>query len=281
MADAPGEWANGQHVASGEPPGTTDAPDALVAPGAPGAASPSARGKPGTSRRSALKLLGAGVVGAAIGASATIVGGDALRRAVPPTLAVPPPLRFFNDAQARTITAMAERIFPKDSAGPGATDAHVVNYIDGRLAGAWGLGAKTYRQGPYVQPADSAHGFQLAMTPRDIYKFALAALDAYTTGKYGKSFDELTTQQQDDTLHALEGGTVDTFTTVSAATFFAMFRQNVVEGLFADPLYGGNFNLIGWRWVGFPGNPMAYGDPYGGLIDKFDTPYNVEPKPLE
>jgi gluconate 2-dehydrogenase gamma chain len=235
----------------------------------------------GTSRRSLLKLLGVGAVGAAVGAGATLVAGDTLRPGSLPAAVATPPLRFFNDAQARTITAMAERVFPKDSAGPGATDAHVVNYIDGRLAGAWGLGAKTYRQGPYAQPADSGHGFQLAMTPRDIYKDALAALDAYTNRKYSKSFDELTTQQQDDTLHALEGGTVDTFTTVPAATFFAMFRQNVVEGLFADPLYGGNFNLIGWRWVGFPGNPMAYGDPYGGLIDKFDTPYNVEPKPLE
>jgi gluconate 2-dehydrogenase gamma chain len=235
----------------------------------------------GTSRRSVLKLLGAGAVGVAVGAGTTLVAGDRIRPASAPATVAAPPLRFFNDAQARTIAAMAERIFPKDASGPGATDAHVLNYIDGRLGDAWGLGAKTYRQGPYIQPADSGHGFQLAMTPRDVYKDALVALDAYTARQYGKSFAELTAQQQDDTLHALEQGKVDTFTTVPAATFFAMFRQNVVEGLFADPLYGGNFNLIGWRWVGFPGNPMAYGDPYGNFIDKFDTPYNVEPKPLE
>ena len=82
-------------------------------------------------------------------------------------------------------------------------------------------------------------------------------------------------------LHALEQGKVDTFTAIPAAQFFAMFRQNVLEGLFADPLYGGNANLVGWKWIGFPGDPMAYGDPYGKLIDKFDTPYNVEPKPLQ
>jgi len=68
---------------------------------------------------------------------------------------------------------------------------------------------------------------------------------------------------------------------VGLQQFFAIFRQNVLEGLFADPLYGGNANLIGWKWIGFPGDPMAYGDPYGKLIDKFDTPYNVEPKPLQ
>jgi gluconate 2-dehydrogenase gamma chain len=235
----------------------------------------------GPSRRSLLKVIGAGAVGVAVGAGATLVAGDAVRTGAPQAGVFPLPLRFFNDAQAQTITAMAERIFPKDATGPGATDAHVLNYIDGRLSGAWGLGAKTYRQGPYVQPADSGHGFQLAMTPRDVYKDALSAIDAYCNRQYGKSFAELTAQQQDDVLHALADGKVDTFTTVPAATFFAMFRQNVVEGLFADPLYGGNFNLIGWRWIGFPGNPEAYGDPYGNLIDKFDTPYNVEPKPLE
>lgn len=248
-----------------------------------GSAAPAPAAGPvrGTSRRSLLKLLGAGAVGAAVGAGVTLAAGDAARIGTAPTAATAPPLRYFNDAEAQTITAMAERIFPMDAAGPGATDARVLNYIDGRLSGAWGLGAKTYRQGPYLQPADSGHGFQLAMTPRDIYKDALAAIDAYCNRQYGKSFAALSAQQQDDTLHALEQGKVDTFTTVPAATFFAMFRQNVVEGLFADPLYGGNFNLIGWRWIGFPGNPMAYGDPYGNFIDKFNTPYNVEPKPLE
>jgi gluconate 2-dehydrogenase gamma chain len=277
MADRQDEFSRG--TSTDLPGGQERSAPASVTTAPPGAQSPDP-GR-GTSRRSLLKLLGAGAVGAAVGAGVTLVAGDNLRPASSPAAVATPPLRFFNDAQARTITAMAERIFPKDSVGPGATDAHVINYIDGRLAGAWGMGARTYRQGPYLQPADSGHGFQLAMTPRDIYKDALAALDAYTNAKYAKPFDNLSTQQQDDTLHALDGGTVDTFTIVPAATFFAMFRANVVEGLFADPLYGGNFNMIGWRWIGFSGNPMAYGDPYGNFIDKFDTPYNVEPKPLE
>jgi gluconate 2-dehydrogenase gamma chain len=157
----------------------------------------------------------------------------------------------------------------------------VLDYIDGRLVSAWGLGGRTYRQGPYFAPQDSGHGLQTPMTPRDIYLDALAALDAYCQRQFGTTFDQASSSQQDDALHALEQGKVDTFTTISSAQFFAIFRQNVLEGLFADPLYGGNANLIGWKWIGFPGDPMAYGDPYGKLIDKFDTPYNVEPKPLQ
>ena len=239
--------------------------------------------KPRTSRRSFLKVAGGGVAGAVVGGAAvgtylTQVGG---RPATAP--AVTPvhfPLRFFTDAQALVITAMAERIFPHDETGPGATDAHVLNYIDGRLVSAWGLGAKTYRQGPFFAAQDSGHGLQTPMTPRDIYKDALDALDTYCTHQFGSSFDQLQASQQDGVVHMLEQGTVDTFTTVPAARFFALFRQNVLEGLFADPLYGGNYHVIGWKWVGFPGDPEAYGDPYGHLIDKFNLPYNVEPQPL-
>lgn len=275
MADPPSGRASGHDLGAQADAHGSSTPEAPGAPPAP------ASGTRSASRRSLLKLLGAGAVGVAVGAAVTVTAGDAIRSGIAPAAGAPPPLRFFNDAQARAITAMAERMFPRDAAGPGATDAHVVNYIDGRLTSPWGVGAKTYRQGPYAVAADNGHGWQLAMTPRDVYKDALLALDAYCARQYSKSFDALTAQQQDDTLHALEQGKVDTFVVVPAATFFAMFRQNVVEGLFADPLYGGNNNLIGWRWIGFPGNPMAYGDPYGRLIDKFDTPYNVEPKPLE
>jgi gluconate 2-dehydrogenase gamma chain len=254
--------------------------------GAPPAAQPEGAArpaKPGPSRRAFLKVAGVGVAGAVVGGAATYGATVALQPAASPgpTPAPPPPLRFFNDAQARTITAMAERIFPHDATGPGATEAHVVNYIDGRLVSAWGQGARIYRQGPYFQPTDTGHGAQSPMTPRDIYKDALDALDAYCTRQFNQPFDTLQPSQQDAVLHALEQGTIDTFTTVTAARFFAIFRQNVLEGLFADPLYGGNANLIGWRWVGFPGDPMVYGDPYGRLIDKFNTPYNVEPKPLQ
>jgi hypothetical protein len=67
------------------------------------------------------------------------------------------PLRFFNSVQAAVITAMAERIFPADSAGPGATDAHVVDYIDGQLAGDWGWGGRMCLKGPFFVPETSGH----------------------------------------------------------------------------------------------------------------------------
>jgi gluconate 2-dehydrogenase gamma chain len=32
-----------------------------------------------------------------------------------------------------------------------------------------------------------------------------------------------------------------------------MFYDNVMEGLFADPIYGGNKDKAGWKMIGFPG----------------------------
>jgi len=188
------------------------------------------------------------------------------------------PLRFFNSAQAAVITAMAERIFPADSTGPGATDAHVVDYIDGQLAGDWGWGGRMYLQGPFPTPETSGHGWQVPMNPRDTYSDALAALDSYCQQNYKNSFDQLKATTQDAILKNMEAGKIPM--SLSSDQFFAMFFENVKEGLFADPIYGGNYNMIGWKWVRFPGNPMAYGDPYATYIDQFNYPYNVAPKGL-
>ena len=59
-----------------------------------------------------------------------------------------------------------------------------------------------------------------------------------------------------------------------------MFLANVAEGLFADPIHGGNRDVEGWRWVRYPGDPMAYGDPYFYFFSSWHTPYDVEPRGL-
>ncbi|HEX2863394.1 MAG TPA: gluconate 2-dehydrogenase subunit 3 family protein, partial [Deinococcales bacterium] len=40
--------------------------------------------------------------------------------------------------------------------------------------------------------------------------------------------------------------------------FFDMLRQDVIEGVFCDPVYGGNRNLAGWKLVGYPGAQRGY-----------------------
>lgn len=40
--------------------------------------------------------------------------------------------------------------------------------------------------------------------------------------------------------------------------FFKMVLEDVYEGMFSDPVYGGNRDLAGWKLVGYPGAQRAY-----------------------
>jgi gluconate 2-dehydrogenase gamma chain len=70
---------------------------------------------------------------------------------------------------------------------------------------------------------------------------------------HGKPFAQLAPAQQDDVITALEHDRPNNFTWPSAQAFFAMLRTHTMEGMFADPVYGGNKDFSGWRLVGFPG----------------------------
>jgi gluconate 2-dehydrogenase gamma chain len=135
---------------------------------------------------------------------------------------------FLNDENAATVAAFAERLMPGAPGKPGARDAGVLNYIDLALAGAY---------------ADQ----------QDFYRRGLAALDAYCKKTFSKPFVELSPSQQDEVITALEQGKASEFTYPTAQAFFNAIRTHTMEGMFADPIYGGNKDFAGWKLVGFPG----------------------------
>jgi gluconate 2-dehydrogenase gamma chain len=200
--------------------------------------------------------------------------------------AAPPALRVLNAAEAAMVGAMADRVFPPDDESPGATAIGMVTYLDGQLAGDWGAGARLYRHGPFPEPPESGYGYQLPLTPRELYKHVLDRIDAHVKERHGgEALPALGHEEQDKLLADLEAGKVDLelghgpngFT---SADFFTIFLGNVSEGLFADPIHGGNKEVAGWKWIGYPGDPMAYGDPYFYFFSSWDTPYDVEPRGL-
>jgi gluconate 2-dehydrogenase gamma chain len=214
------------------------------------------------SRLSLLKRT-AGVAGAAA-AGGVLAAGEA--HAMPVAAeASPPPLRFFTQWEFDYVTAMAETIWPTDDLGPGAREGGVGNYIDGQLAGSWGQGHRFYLNGPFLQAQTSGHGWQVPMTPAEVYRAFLPGFDAYTKTTYGRPYTALPAAQQAQAL--------------TSADFFSMFRQNVLEGMLADPAYGGNREMVGWKWLRFPGDPMRRGDIYEQYIFT-RKPYPFEKKPL-
>ena len=139
---------------------------------------------------------------------------------------------FFNDDDAITMVAFTERLMPGAPGKPGATDVGVLNYIDLALAGAYS-------------------------DEQDFYRRGVAQLDAHCTKAYGKQFHRLTAAQQDEAITALEQGKAPEFVWPTAQAFFNTVRTHTMEGMFADPIYGGNKDFGGWRLIGFPGaQPM-------------------------
>jgi len=135
---------------------------------------------------------------------------------------------FLNHDHAATIAAFTERLMPGAPGKPGALDAGVLNYIDLALAGAY---------------ADL----------QDFYRRGLAQLDQYCRKSYRSPFAQLAAARQDEVIAALEAGKATGFTWPTAQEFFSTVRTHTMEGMFADPVYGGNKEFAGWRLVGFPG----------------------------
>jgi gluconate 2-dehydrogenase gamma chain len=44
---------------------------------------------------------------------------------------------------------------------------------------------------------------------------------------------------------------------LSARAFFGRLHAMTMEGFFADPIYGGNRDKVGWKLLGFPGVPSG------------------------
>jgi gluconate 2-dehydrogenase gamma chain len=231
-------------------------------------------------RMSRLRLLAAGAAGMA-GATAL---GNAPGRVTEVEAA--PRVRFFTNDEFALVTAMAEVIWPTDETGPGAKAAGVGFYIDGQLDGPWGRGDRWYMQGPFLQPADSGHGWQAPLVPRDAYRAALPSFDNYARVTYGAEFTLLPPNTQFQAMLDLASGKVQLqlggISAIAGPDFFTLFRQNVMEGMLADPSYGGNKDMVGWKFIGFPGDPMGRGDPYADWVFSDKTyPYEHRPTPLK
>src|SRR5439155_20449094 len=81
------------------------------------------------------------------------------------------PDQFFNIHEAETVDAIVSRILPGTADDPGAHEAGVVFYIDGKLGGTnLGYSLKTYQQGPFPVVSETPVTVEAASS-RDIYDY--------------------------------------------------------------------------------------------------------------
>ncbi len=249
------------------------------------------------SRRQFLKVstaavASAGAVTVGTAAALDIRSTDAQDATPSPATGGPPmpgmgtdlrPAQFFNIHEAQTVDAIASRILPGTADDPGAHEAGVVFYIDATLAGTnLGYSLKTYQQGPfpvvYEEPVSvtaassrdiyeyvpvaadqiARFGYQSVLVPQEVYRQGLGFVDDYSQSKFQKDFIDLSSDQQDEILTDMAADKATGFGGPSAKAFFTQLRNDTIEGMFSDPMYGGNQNMVGWKLIGYPGAQRNY-----------------------
>jgi gluconate 2-dehydrogenase gamma chain len=213
-------------------------------------------------------LLGAGLAGTAIAAG---LAEPVEAQQPAPTTAPPPasdaePFVTLTALEAAFIVAAVDTLIPADELSPSGSDCGVAIFIDRQLGSAWGGGAKMYRAGPFVK-GKPEQGYQLALTPREYFAAGIVAANTWSRKTYGKEFDRLALSDRVTALKAMEDGKA-AFENFDAKAFFGQLHGITMAGFFADPIYGGNRDKVGWKLLGFPGLPATYADKIDAFRDK-------------
>ena len=186
-------------------------------------------------------------------------------------LPVDEPLLTLTATEHAFFAAAADTIIPADNLSPSGSDCGVANFIDRQLAGAYGTGARLYRQGPFPK-GKPEQGYQLSLTPREFFRAGIASANEFTRKTWAKDFDRLNDEQRIAALKTMEEGKAE-FAGFGSAMFFNALLQLTMEGFFADPIYGGNRDMASWKMVGYPGLPATYRNDIRTYLGKvYDKP---------
>ena len=151
--------------------------------------------------------------------------------------------------ETAALSALVEGLFPRDDLGPGAADIGVVDYL-----------ARAFL-GPYRDWVPA-------------YRRVLAALDAAAERDHGRRFASLAPEPRDAIIGRLERARLDGLRHPDDERFFTALCQHLREGLFGDPIHGGNRGMLGWRLIGFPGAQFGYTE----AEQELDAPIGREPR---
>lgn len=209
--------------------------------------------------------------------------------------------QFFIPFQAAIVEAAAARLIPSDDLGPGATEAGVVSFIDRQLyqdrTGFQGYRGQRYGLGPF-QPGEATQGDQSALPLNERFRIGILGIEGLAQERYGAGFVRLSPEEQDAILEEMDSGEIENFGRVSLRTppalfeggdqdlgaatgeagitakaFFELLLAYTFAGFFADPVHGGNRDMVGWKLIGFPGAQMGYGNRILRYGEPFDGPY--------
>jgi gluconate 2-dehydrogenase gamma chain len=186
---------------------------------------------------------------------------------------------FFNAHQRATIEVAMARIIPTD-AQPGAREARTIDFVDRYLSGLGFIYAKPDGSGFEKLQGKRADAWKKRIDIiRAKYVEGVKELDRRSQSQFGSDFMRLSTEQQDRILAGMEYPALQNETRAEEAKsvepalqqtnaeidldFFPLLALHTRQGFYADPIYGGNKNQIGWKLIGFHG-PESLAETHAG-----------------
>jgi gluconate 2-dehydrogenase gamma chain len=187
--------------------------------------------------------------------------------------------------QRATIEAAMARIIPTDDT-PGAREAGCIDFLERYLSGIEFIFAKPDGSGFERLEGKSAQAWRQRIDlMRSRYVEGVRDLDIRARARSGKDFVELSSDDQDRILTEVETNVSDEPTTMAVSDalagpvsaepalqqtltevdldFFPLLVTHTRQGFYADPIYGGNRDQVGWKTIGFPG-PASLKDVHSG-----------------
>lgn len=207
-------------------------------------------------------LIGGGIIGGLIGANSNQQNTASTAEPGTPEESMGAAggvrgLTFFkNNAEFEILNQATERIFPEDDLGPGAIGLGVSYFIDQQLAGSYGENSKEYMQPPFYE-GEATQGYQSRLKRNEMFRQGIQLMQQEAQSRFNANFVDLEGEQMDEILTAFQEDEIQMRGT-TAQFFFRLLRQATLEGAYADPIYGGNHNMDGWRMKNFPGHQAAY-----------------------
>ncbi len=185
--------------------------------------------------------------------------------------------RFFDRHQRETIEAAMARIIPSGEQ-PGAREAGTVDFVDHYLSGIDYIYARPDGSGFEKLEGKRADAWRQRITVlQHTYRAGVEELDSRAQQRFGGAFAALSEGQQDDILTAMErpdlkveqdlvsamsvaGWTpaepaMQQVSTETELAFFPLLALHTRQGFYADSIYGGNKDHVGWKLIGFDGPP--------------------------
>ena len=178
--------------------------------------------------------------------------------------------RYFDERAYAVVEAACARLIPTDE-DPGAREAHAVDYIDGLLGAFASDPPLIWAGGPFSGRfgGDARFATFHRLTPHEelawrtriegskglVERERLGSVkglqEQYEEGiaALGADFCDLSGEEQDERLRQHED-------------FTALLLEHTCEGTYGAPEYGGNRDLVGWRYIDYPGDvqPRGYTD---------------------